>query len=173
MAKRERLEIRFSQTFHISLAAIGITLPAIVGIWLLANSDKLVVQGSGSRLIWLGLGAAAMLYYAGRSLVKLRETRPQLVIDNRGVWLGFGRDVLLPWSDIQLARPRGTRRTLQIGITPELYSRLNLSLFNLDDHLTAVPGGGTSVGVRFSGLDRPMREVYEAMRTWKPGLPTH
>ena len=173
MARRERLEIRFSRTFHVSLAAIGFILPAIVGIWLLANYDRLVVEGSAGRLVWLGLGAAAMLYYAGRSIAKLRETRPQLVIDSKGVWLGFGRDVLLPWVDIHLARPRGTRRTLQIGITPELYARLNLSLFNLDDHLTAVPGGGTSVGVRFGGLDRPMREVYEAMRTWKPGLPTH
>jgi len=172
MAKRERLEIRFSQTFHITLAAIGVILPTAAAIWLLANYSQLVGDGSSGRLVWLGLCAAGLLYYAGRAIARLRETRPQIIVDNKGVWLGFGRDVLLPWADIHLARPRGIRRTLQIGITPELYGRLNLSLFNLDDNLTAVPGGGASVGVRFNGLDRPLRDVYDAIRTWKPGLPT-
>lgn len=172
MAKRERLEIRFSQTFHLTLAAVGIILPAAAAIWMAVNYEKLSAEDSSGRFLWLGLCVAALLYYAGRAIARLRETRPQIIVDSKGVWLGFGRDVLLPWSDIQLARPRGVRRTLQIGITPELYGRLNLSLFNLDDNLTAVPGGGASVGVRFNGLDRPMRDVYEALRTWKPGLPT-
>lgn len=171
MAKRERLEVRFSQTFHITLAAIGVILPAVAAIWLAANFERLGGEGSSGRFIFLGLCAAALLYYAGRAIARLRETRPQIIVDNKGVWLGFGRDVLLPWADIRLARPRGIRRTLQIGITPELYGRLNLSLFNLDDNLTAVPGGGASVGVRFNGLDRPMRDLYEAMKIWKPGLP--
>ncbi|MBX3500126.1 MAG: hypothetical protein KF889_11830 [Alphaproteobacteria bacterium] len=171
MPKRERLEIRFSQTFHVTLAAVGIMLPAASALWVLANYDRMVGEESSGRLILLGLGAAGLLYYAIRSILRLRETRPQIVIDNKGIWLGFGRDVLLPWADIRLARPRGMRRTLQIGITPELFGRLNLSLFNLDDNLTAVPGGGASVGVRFNGLDRPMRDVYDAIRAWKPGLP--
>lgn len=172
MAKRERIEIRFSQTFHLTLAAIGLLLPVAAAIWLLVNYEAMSGAGSGGRLLWLGLCAAGLLYYTGRAVVRLRERRPQIVIDAKGVWLGFGRDVLLPWAAIRLARPRGVRRTLQIGITPELYSRLHLSLWNLDDNLTAVPGGGASVGVRFNGLDRPMREVYEAIRTWKPDLPT-
>jgi hypothetical protein len=172
MAKRERLEVRFSQTFHVTLAAIGVILPVVAAIWLAANFERLVGEGSNGRFVFLGLCAAGLLYYAGRAIARLRETRPQIIVDNKGVWLGFGRDVLLPWSDIRLARPRGIRRTLQIGITPELYGRLNLSLFNLDDNLTAVPGGGASVGVRFNGLDRPMRDLYEAIRIWKPGLPT-
>jgi hypothetical protein len=171
MAKRERLEIRFSQTFHVTLAAMGVILPIAAAIWLLVSYDTLVGDLTG-RLIWLSLCTAGLLYYAGRAIVRLRITGPQIVIDGKGVWLGFGRDVLLPWSDINLARPRGIRRTLQIGITPELFLRLRLSLFNLDDNLTAIPGGGISVGVRFNGLDRPMRDVYDAIRTWKPGLPT-
>jgi hypothetical protein len=168
MAKRERLEIRFSQTFHVTLAAIGIILPIAAVIWLLMNSDRL----ENGRLVWLGLCTAGLLYYAVRAILRLRMTGPQIVVDGKGVWLGFGRDVLLPWSDINLARPRGIRRTLQIGITPELFMRLHLSLFNLDDNLTAIPGGGVSVGVRFNGLDHPMRDAYDAIRTWKPGLPT-
>ncbi|MBV9836024.1 MAG: hypothetical protein JO055_16520 [Alphaproteobacteria bacterium] len=168
MAKRERLEIRFSQTFHVTLAAIGVILPIMAVIWLLVNSDRL----DTGRLVWLGLCTAGLLYYAVRAIGRLRVTSPQIVVDNKGVWLGFGRDVLLPWSDINLARPRGIRRTLQIGITPELFMRLHLSLFNLDDNLTAIPGGGVSVGVRFNGLDRPMRDAYDAIRSWKPGLPT-
>lgn len=172
MAKRERLEIRFSQTFHLTLAAIGVILPVAAAIWLLLNYEALAGAGSSGRFLWLGLCVAGLLYYAGRAIARLRETRPQIVIDNKGVWLGFGRDVLLPWADIRLARPRGVRRTLQIGITPELYGRLHLSLWNLDDNLTAIPGGGASVGVRFNGLDRPMRAVYEAILTWKPGLPS-
>ena len=171
MAKRERLEIRFSQTFHITLAAIGVILPIAAAIWFLVNYDTMAGDVTG-RLVWLGLCTAGLLYYSGRAVMRLRLTEPQIVVDGKGVWLGFGRDVLLPWSDINLARPRGIRRTLQIGITPELFVQLRLSLFNLDDNLTAIPGGGVSVGVRFNGLDHPMRDAYDAIRTWKPGLPT-
>ena len=69
MAKRERLEIRFSQTFHVTLAAIGIMLPIAAVIWLLASPDKM----EGGRLLWLGLCAAGLLYYTGRAIVRLRK----------------------------------------------------------------------------------------------------
>ena len=144
----------------------------LFAIWLLSNYDTPEGDHQNGRLIWLALCAAGLLYYAGRAIMRLRVTAPQIILDSKGIWLGFGRDVLLPWSDINLVRPRGVRRTLQIGITPELFVRLHLSMLNLDDNLTSIPGGGVSVGVRFSGLDRPMRDVYDAIRAWKPGLPT-
>lgn len=170
MATRpRRLEVRHSQMFNMTLAAIGIALLVIAGIYGAAVlMGEAQIQGNSSWIMLLSV--AAILYYVVRSILRFRNRRPQVVIDRDGVRLGFGRDLLVPWESIQWARVRGTRSMLQIGVTPEEATKAHVSLWNLDDNLTSVPGGGPAIGVRGAGLDTKMRTVLDSMRAWKPSL---
>jgi hypothetical protein len=123
---------------------------------------------------WLLLAcAAAILYYVVRSVLRFRDRRPQLVVDRDGLRLGFGRDLLVPWDSVEWARVRGLRPSLQIGVPPELFSKARVSMWNLDDSLASVPGGGSAIAVRSAGLDTSMKNVLEAMQAWKPSLRPH
>lgn len=171
-AKPRRLEVRHSQMFHMTLAAIGLALLVIAGIYGVA---ALMGEATlGQRPSWLLLlCVVAILYYVVRSILRFRDRRPQVVVDRDGVRLGFGRDLLVPWDAIQWARVRGVRPTLQLGVDPESFTKARVSLWNLDDNLTSVPGGGSAIAVRSAGLDTPMRAVLEAMHAWKPSLRPH
>lgn len=168
-AKPRRLEVRHSQTFHMTLAATGMALLVIAGLY-----GAAVLMGEAAlqdRPSWLLLAcAAAILYYVLRSVLRFRDRRPQLVVDRDGVQLGFGRDMLVPWESIEWVRLRGFRPTLQMGVDPEHFTRARVSMWNLDDNLTSVPGGGAAIAVRSAGLDTSMRTVLEAMHAWKPSL---
>jgi hypothetical protein len=171
-AKPRRLEIRHSQTFHLTLAAVGAVLLVITGIYgtaLLTGEARLQERPSWLLL----LCAAAILYYVVRSVVRFRDRRPQVVIDRDGVRLGFGRDLLVPWDAIHWARVRGLRPTLQIGVEPEYLTKARVSMWNLDDNLTTVPGGGAAIAVRGAGLDKSMRVALDAIQAWRPALRPH
>jgi hypothetical protein len=171
-AKPRRLEVRHSQMFNMTLAAVGITLLVIAGLFGIAVlMGEARVQQSQTWIMLLC--AAAILYYVVRSVIRFRDRRPQVVIDRDGVHLGFGRNLLVPWDSIQWARVRGTRTMLQIGVTPELFTQARVSLWNLDDSLTSVPGAGLAIGVRGAGLDTRMRAVLESIHAWKPSLRPH
>jgi hypothetical protein len=171
-AKPRRLEVRHSQTFNLTLAAVGITLLVIAGLY--GAATLMGEARMGREPSWImGLSALAILYYIVRSLMRFRDRRPQVVVDRDGVRLGFGRDVLLPWDAIQWARVRGTRSMLQIGVTPELFAAARVSLWNLDDSLTSIPGGGSAIGIRGAGLDTRMRTVLDSIHAWKPALRPH
>jgi hypothetical protein len=171
-AKARRLEVRHSQTFHMTLAAVGLVLLVIAGLYgaaLLMGEARLQERPSWLML----LCAAAILYYVARSILRFRDRSPQVVVDRDGVRLGFGRDLLVPWDSIQWARVRGIRPTLQIGVEPEHFARARVTIWNLDDNLTAVPGAGAAIAVRAAGLDTSMKTVLEAMRAYKPALRPH
>jgi hypothetical protein len=171
-AKPRRLEVRHSQTFHMTLAAMGLVLLVIAGLYgaaILMGEAK--VQERPSWLLLLC--AAALLYYVIRSIRHFRDRRPQVVIDRDGVRLGFGRDLLVPWESIQWARVRGLRPALQFGVEPEHFTRARVSMWNLDDSLTTVPGAGAAIAVRAAGLDTSMKTVLEAMHAFKPSLRPH
>lgn len=171
MARRERVEVRHSQPFHLTVAALGVSLVGAVGLWVLfADAGPSGEKFEHGRLLLLGLCGVALLYYSGRSVWMLLDRRPHLVIDRDGIWYGFGRELLVPWSDVQWARRRGVRGTLMVGVPVELYLQFRLSLWNLDDSLTAVPGAGNAVGLRGNGLDRSTRDILDAIFAWKPEL---
>jgi GNAT superfamily N-acetyltransferase len=171
-AKPRKLEVRHSQTFHITLAAIGMIMLVIAGLY-----GAAVLMGEAAakeRPGWLLLiCAAALLYYVVRSVLRFRDRRPQVVVDKDGVRLGFGRNLLVPWDSIQWARVRGLRPSLQLGVDPEHFAQARVSMWNLDDNLTSVPGGGAAIAVRAAGLDTSMKTVLEAMHAWKPSLRPH
>lgn len=173
MAKAKRLEVRYSGPFHLSVAAIGIGMAVVTGVWMLAHHEAAIGAGGASdgRILWVGLCAAALLYYAALSILKLRNRAPQFVVDRDGLWVGVGRDVLIPWSSIEWIRMRGIRPTLQIGVGPESLMKLRVSMWNLDDQLTSIPGAGAAFAIRGGGLDVPMRELADAISAWKPALP--
>jgi hypothetical protein len=102
MAAPQTLEVRYSQPFHLCLATIGVSLVSAAGIWALTASpeaglDKLPTE----NLLLIGASALALLYYAVRSIVMLRDRRPQIAAGPDGLWLGFGRFVLIPWRDVR------------------------------------------------------------------------
>ncbi|MCW5748596.1 MAG: hypothetical protein KIT36_20570 [Alphaproteobacteria bacterium] len=171
-AKPRKLEVRHSQVFHMTLAAIGAVLLVISGMYGIATlmGEAALNDRPGWLLLLCG---AAILYYVVRSVMRFRDRRPQLVVDRDGVHLGFGRDLLLPWESIHWARVRGLRPTLQLGVDPELFAKARVSMWNLDDNLTSVPGGGAALAVRASGLDTSMNTVLAAMHAWKPSLRPH
>ena len=181
MAKGEkrRLEVRYSQPFHLTLAFIGFGLSIGAGLWLLiagglpvategANAGK---PGFDGRLMLVLLSVAGLLYYSVRSVFMLRNRAPQLTIDRDGIVVGFGRDIHIPWNDVQWARVRGTRRTMQFGVSPEIFLRMRASLFNLDDPIAQVPGGGSAFAVRGGGLDASCNEMLDVVKAWRPTLP--
>ena len=168
-AKPRRLEVRHSQTFNMTLAAIGMVLlvvAALYGIAMLMGEAR--VQGQPPWLLLIC--AAALLYYVVRSVLRFRDRRPQVVIDRDGIRLGFGRDLLVPWDQVQWARVRGIRPALQIGVSPEHFTKARVSMWNLDDNLTTVPGAGPAIAVRAAGLDTSMKTVLEMIHAWKPAL---
>ncbi len=168
-AKPRRLEVRHSQTFNMTLAAIGMALLVIAGLYgfaLLLGQAK--TQGQPPWLLLLI--AAALLYYVVRSVLRFRDRRPQVVIDRDGIRLGFGRDLLVPWESILWARVRGIRPALQIGVAPEHFTKARVSMWNLDDNLASVPGAGPAIAVRAAGLDTSMKTVLEMIHAWKPSL---
>ncbi len=171
-ARPRRLEVRHSQTFHMTLAALGMSMLVIAAIFAAA-----IVMGEaqiGQQSPWvMGLCAAAILYYVVRSILRFRDRRPQVVIDRDGIRLGFGRDLLVPWDVIQWARVRGVRPTLQIGVDLEHFTKARVSLWNLDDNLSSVPGAGAAIAVRAAGLDTRMKTVLDAIHAWKPSLRPH
>jgi len=173
MATRpRRLEVRHSQTFHMTLAAIGMALLVITAIY--AAAALMGEASIGQRPSWLiGLSAAAILYYVVRSVLRFRDRRPQVVIDRDGIHLGFGRDLLVPWDVIQWARVRGIRPSLQIGVDLEHFAKARVSMWNLDDNLSSVPGAGPAIAVRAAGLDTRMKPVLDAVHAWKPSLRPH
>ena len=147
-----------------------------------ARAEEVAMQGLHARiqdvgrrnLAWLLLlCAGALLYYVIRSIRHFRDRRPQVVIDRDGVRLGFGRDLLVPWESIQWARVRGIRPALQFGVEPEHFTRARVSMWNLDDNLTTVPGAGPAIAVRAAGLDTSMKTVLETMHAFKPSLRPH
>ncbi|HKU94809.1 MAG TPA: hypothetical protein VJR58_06010 [Vineibacter sp.] len=171
-ARPRRVEVRHSQTFHMTLAAIGMALLVITAIY-----GAAVVMGevqANQRPSWLiGLCAAAILYYVVRSVLRFRDRRPQVVIDRDGIHLGFGRDVLLPWDVVQWVRVRGIRPSLQIGVDLEHFAKARVSMWNLDDNLSSVPGAGPAIAVRAAGLDTKMKTLLDAVHAWKPSLRPH
>jgi hypothetical protein len=180
MPKLKPLEVRRSRPFNLTLAFFGLTLGVAAGGWALLEWTGLTVatgmatadeQASQGRLMWMALCASAMLYYAIRAVAHLRETAPQIVVDAQGIRLGFGRNVSIPWDSIRWMRVRGLRATLQLGIDPMLIGPMNLTLWNLDDNLCSVPGGGAAVGVRGQGLDHSMRDVAQVILAYRPQLP--
>lgn len=172
MAVRQPLEVRYGRPFHLSIAMLGFGLVAFAGMYLLtappdAGLDKLRTE----NLVLIGASATALLYYALRSTMMLRNRIPQLAADRDGLRLRFGRDVLVPWQDIQWLRVRGIRPMVQIGLAPQHLAGLHLSIWNLDDYLTAVPGAPTAVGIRCSGLDTPARDIHDALAAWHRSAP--
>ena len=171
-AKPRRLEVRHSQTFNMTLAAIGMVLLVIAGLYgfaLLLGEAR--AQGQPPWLLLLI--AAGLLYYVIRSVLRFRDRRPQVVIDRDGIRLGFGRDLLVPWDEVQWARVRGIRPALQLGVTPERFGKARVSMWNLDDNLASVPGAGPAIAVRAAGLDTSMKTVLEMIYAWKPSLRPH
>ncbi|HJQ56157.1 MAG TPA: hypothetical protein VJ890_04585 [Vineibacter sp.] len=168
-AKPRKLEVRHSQTFHMTLAATGMVLLVIAGLYgaALLMGEAALKDRPGWLILICG---AAILYYVVRSVLRFRDRRPQVVVDRDGVRLGFGRDMLVPWDSIQWARVRGIRPSLQFGVDPDHFVKARVSMWNLDDNLTTVPGGGPALAVRAAGLDTSMRNVLEAMQAWKPSL---
>lgn len=169
-AKPRRLEVRHSQTFNMTLAAMGLVLLVIAALYGFA---LLLGEAGAPRAHppWIVLVCGlAILYYVVRSVLRFRDRRPQLVIDRDGIRLGFGRDLLVPWESIQWARVRGIRPALQIGVAPEHFSKARVSMWNLDDNLASVPGAGAAIAVRAAGLDTPMKTVLEMVHAWKPSL---
>jgi len=159
-------EVRYSRPYHLALAVIGIGLVATAAIYLVAEAGfELDRRGN----LWLvGLCVFGLLFYAVRSLRLLADRRAQIVIGPEGVWLGFGRDVQLGWNEVHWVRLRGLRPVLQIGIPPSIHARLQLSLWHLDDNLTAVRGAGSAVGIRGNGLDRSTHDMQAAIEAWQP-----
>lgn len=168
---RSPLEVRYSQPFHLTLAVIGFGITIVAaGFWLLSEDRN----GDRSSQFWLmAICAAGLLYYAIRSVRMIFDRRPQLVVDRKGIRLGFGRDVLIPWKDVQWVRTRGLRPMLQIGIPPETFVALRLSMWNLDDSLTPPQGAGSAVGIRGNGLDTSIADIATAIDQWNPHLKDH
>jgi hypothetical protein len=173
MATRpRRLEVRHSQTFNMTLAAIGMVMLAIAGLYgfaMLLGESR--IPGQPPWLLLLIV--AGLLYYVVRSVLRFRDRRPQVVIDRDGIRLGFGRDLLVPWESVKWARVRGIRPALQLGVEPEHFTKARVSMWNLDDNLASVPGAGAAIAVRAAGLDTPMKTVLEMIHAWKPSLRPH
>ena len=161
---RSNLEVRFSRPFHLTLAAIGVTMVCAVGVYWLMSPNP---TGGEANQYWLiVICGAGLLYYTVRSIRYLFDKAPQVVIGREGIWLGFGRNVLVPWNDVQWVRLRGLRPVLQIGVSVELFLRLRVSMWNLDDNLSAVQGAGSAFGIRGNGLDTSTREMLAAIEAW-------
>jgi hypothetical protein len=167
--KPRRLEVRHSQTFNMTLAAIGMVLLVIAGLYAIAAVMGETAPQRGPPWVLL-ICAAALLYYVVRSVLRFRDRSPQVVIDRDGIRLGFGRDLLVPWDSVQWVRVRGIRPALQIGVLPEHFTKARVSMWNLDDNLGTVPGGGAAIAVRAAGLDTSMKTVLEMIHAWKPSL---
>src|SRR5262245_52591647 len=139
MAPRAPLEVRYSQPFHLTLAVIGIGLVAEFAAYgLFFATDDVRGQMMGESLPIVALSAIGLLYYAVRSIIMLRDRRPQVLINGNGIWLGFGRGVQINWQDIHWMRLKGLRPVLQLGIAPHLFPTMRVSIWHLDDNLTAV-----------------------------------
>jgi hypothetical protein len=172
MPPRQPLEVRYSQPFHLCLAVIGIGLVGGFGLYSLVLAPEPVrSELNPQNLTIAGICAAGLIYYAVRSIFMLLNRQPQVVVNRDGVWLGFGRGVQLGWHDIHWTRLKGLRPVLQLGITPQLFPGMRVSIWNLDDNLTAVQGAGSAVGIRGNGLDTTTREIHEAMLKWRPATP--
>ena len=171
-ARPRRLEVRHSQTFHMTLAALGTAMLVIAAIFGAAIAMGEAQIGQQSPWV-MALCAAAILYYVVRSILRFRDRRPQVVIDRDGIRLGFGRDLLVPWDVIQWARVRGVRPTLQIGVDLEHFTKARVSLWKLDENLSSVHGAGAAIAVRAAGLDTRMKTALDAIHAWKPSLRPH
>ena len=172
MPALQPLEVRYSRPFHLTLATLGIGLVAVAAFFALTAPPEAGVNNLRTEnLMLIGACALALLYYAVRSIRMLRDPRPQVVAGPDGVRLEFGRGVLIPWQDVQWLRVKGIRPMVQLGIAPHWLAGLQLSIWNLDDYLTAIPGAPSALGIRCAGLDSTARDIHAALEAWRRAAP--